>query len=455
VLPDGRWRIAIRSIQSRPRRPQAYRVSPWWRLRPWGAALAVIVVTGLAASWLLPKPEAVDRAVLSTEESPDNAVLVADPTQLAAELSPDPSLDAEQRLREAVFGSFRGVTGRFGVAVKDLGTGRTVLLNETLAFQAASLYKLPVMYEVFRLRQAGSLSFDEDMTISPADAAEDLGTLIWPIGTRITLGTAVERMITVSDNSSAVMLTRRVGAGRINESMTRLGLQQTAILPGFLSTSALDMLRLLELLATGRAVDSPASAEMVSLLTRQQVRNRIPSLLPPEATVANKTGNWEDAVHDVGLVYGPSATVAIALLSDGVSDWEDVHAAMARASLAVYDVVNDPAFGSRPDPPLPPAGLGSYAEPAQVPVARPTPAPAPERLIRPEPSPTEIDTGARSKPESTAAPTATVGPTGQPATATPNGPKPTNTPRATATPRGREPTRPATPSPGGPTRTSS
>ena len=60
------------------------------------------------------------------------------------------------RLREAVFGPFRSVHGRFGIVVKDLATGYEVRLNDHYSFQAASLYKLPVMYEVFKLRDLAS-----------------------------------------------------------------------------------------------------------------------------------------------------------------------------------------------------------------------------------------------------------------------------------------------------------
>jgi beta-lactamase class A len=144
-----------------------------------------------------------------------------------------------------------------------------------------------------------------------------------------------------------------VDAGRVNEAMGQLGLHQTHVRLDDLATSPLDMLRLLELLADGRLVDGPASAEMVRLLARQQVRNRIPALLPAEATVANKTGDWEGAAHDVGLVYGPRATLAVALLSDGITDREAVYEAMARAARDVYDVVSDPAFATRPYAPPP------------------------------------------------------------------------------------------------------
>ena len=45
--------------------------------------------------------------------------------------------------------------------------------------------------------------------------------------------------------------------------------------------------RLLEIIARGEALSPQTSAEMVHLMARQQVRNRIPVLIPDEATVAN------------------------------------------------------------------------------------------------------------------------------------------------------------------------
>jgi beta-lactamase class A len=273
------------------------------------------------------------------------------------------------RLREAVFGPFRSVHGRFGLVVKDLSTGYEVRLNDHYPFQAASLYKLPVMYEVFKLRDAGMFSLSEELTIGPDDASMDLGTLPWPVGTRITIGTALERMVTLSDNSSAFMLTKKSGTWRINDDADGLGLDETYIHGDDLRTSAGDMAKLLELIARGQAISPDASGEMVQLMARQQVRNRIPVLMPPEATVANKTGNWDDSAHDVAIVYGPRSTVVIAFLSEAVVDFDALYEAMSQAARNVYDLVNDPSFGSTANPTLPPVKIASYASPARPPGA--------------------------------------------------------------------------------------
>jgi beta-lactamase class A len=343
------------------------------------------LLLGLAAFLLLPSPtpepvpaapEAVAPAVAAkpgTFEIQEGVPVQATAEPLVPSApTPDPRVVNEQRLREAVFAPFRSVHGRYGIVVKDLATGYSVTLNETFPFQSASLYKLPVMYEVFKQRDLDMFAFAEEMTIGYDDAAMDLGSLPWPVGTRITIGTALDRMVTLSDNSGAYMLSKKVGTSRINDDMDSMGLLTTWIKGEELRTSARDMARFLEIIARGEALSAETSAEMVHLMARQQVRNRIPVHMPPEAVVANKTGNWEAAAHDVAIVYGPRATFVIALLSDGISDFDALYEAMATASRNVYDVLNDPSFGSSPTPPLPRSQVATYQVPVRLPGAGPS-----------------------------------------------------------------------------------
>jgi beta-lactamase class A len=294
-------------------------------------------------------------------------VAATQPPQAEAAPTPDPRVVNAEKLREAVFAPFRGVQGRFGIYVKDLATGQIVAHNERFPFQSASLYKLPVMYEVFKLRDLDLFRLNEEMTIGADDAEMDLGSLPWPIGTRITIGTALDRMVTLSDNSGAYMLAKKVGSPRINDDMLAMGLTHTHIRGDDLQTSAYDMGRLLELIARGQALSADTSAEMVHLMARQQVRNRIPVKMPAEAVVANKTGNWEGAAHDVAIVYGPRSTFVIALLSDGITDFDELYESMSTAARNVYDLVNDPTFESKADPPLPKNLVGNYITPVRLP----------------------------------------------------------------------------------------
>jgi len=176
-----------------------------------GPLVLVCVLIGVVFFFLLPSPippvpepvvDTAEPAIATAVAEADGVPLQATEVPLAPSApTPDPQVVNEQRLREAVFAPFRGVTGRFGIVVKDLSTGQMVKLNENYPFQAASLYKLPVMYEVFKQRDLDSFSLSEEMTIGADDVSMDLGSLPWPAGTRITIGTALDRMVTLSDNS--------------------------------------------------------------------------------------------------------------------------------------------------------------------------------------------------------------------------------------------------------------
>jgi beta-lactamase class A len=289
-------------------------------------------------------------------------------------------------LAEAIQREVGRTNGRFGVAVKDLNSGQTMLMNDRMEFPAASLFKVPVMYEVFRQRHLGILNFESELVISDGEAQFDLGTLAWPVGTRITVGTALERMITVSDNTSAVLLLSQVGNNSVNQSMATLGLEQTTIAGTRLTTSARDMQTLLELIATGRAIDEKTSGEMLHLLLRQRINDRLPALLPSDTPVAHKTGNWEDAVHDVGLVYSPRSTYAISILSQGSGDTETVNAIIARIARSAYDLLNLPEFATAPLR-LPLSTVPTYASPHRPPVVAVVPTAVPASSLVRQPTP--------------------------------------------------------------------
>lgn len=300
-------------------------------------------------------------------------------------LVPDPELAALVTERLA------GHSGKFGVAIKDLETGRGVLIDPDGEYQAASLFKLWVMYEVFKQRELGAVSFGEALVLTDRHVSYDLGTLDRPVGSTIELGEALERMITISDNSSAILLTDRVGALNINQDLRGLGLAHTRLFLDDLVTSPLDALVFLEMLARGEGVSPRASAEMLQLLSRQRVNDRIPRLLPPGTIVAHKTGNLAGVINDVGVVYAPGVAFIIAVLTDQATD--EAKAAGATAALAATAYEHFQAVGQGGTAVRFPAG---EPIPTAPPVPRtPPPAPTPARSeLRPaitEPPPQPLD----------------------------------------------------------------
>jgi beta-lactamase class A len=219
----------------------------------------------------------------------------------------------------------------YGVVIKRLSDGHGVAINSEQQFYAASLFKLLVMYEVFKQRALGLLDFDESLTLTPPYLDYQLGELRWPLWSQVPVRELLEAMITVSDNVAAIMLHDRVGGWNIIADTKGIGLEQTSI-SGDMPTSAGDMAALMEMIARGSAVDRESSREMIDLLSRQTINDRLPALLPEGTRVAHKTGNWDNATHDVGVVYAPSGPYVIAVLSSNPDDAE----AIAKLSKLVY-----------------------------------------------------------------------------------------------------------------------
>lgn len=336
-----------------------------------------------------------------------------------------------------------GVDGHVGVAVKDLGSGRGAVLDGDLELPAASLYKLPVMYAVF---DAG-LNMSEELPITEQALSYDSGTIELGPGEALSVAEALERMVTLSDNTSAIMLASRVGPGRVNASISSLGMDTTHYSLERMTTSALDVLHFMDVVARGKAVSAGASADMLHLLLRQRVNDRLPRLLPEGVRVAHKTGNLPGTVNDVGVVYTPSATVAIAVLVSDTSDEAAAASGIARAALAAVNYFDEQAeVALRPRiPPAPSRTIPPvWREPRPVPTATPTvevpsvtpatsavaftPTASPDVVVvtptlRSSPAPTAVT------PTPVASPTpAAAKPKPVPSTATPVPPPPTLTP---------------------------
>ena len=221
----------------------------------------------------------------------------------------------------------------YGIVVKRLSDGAGFAINADREFYAASLFKVLVMYEVFKQRELNLVSFDESLTIAPPYLDFTLGEPRWPLWSEVSVGDLLEAMITESDNMAAMMLHDRTGGWNIVADLRAIGLAHTDIANDILPTSAGDMALWLEMMARGKAVDEDTSQEMIDLLARQKINDRLPALLPPGTKVAHKTGNWDNATHDVGVVYAPHGAYVIAVLSDKPDRAESI----AELSRLVYE----------------------------------------------------------------------------------------------------------------------
>ncbi len=258
--------------------------------------------------------------------------------------------------------------GHASVEVVDPRSAARFAWDEDRVVPAASLYKLGVMIEAYREDASGLISLDlTTVDILDDDMGDD--DYITPPGTTLVVRDAVERMITLSDNSSARALVRTLDAHRINDTLAGLGLRNTKINTGlppaeqtapYNTTTARDVMRLFLAMYRGTAVSAAASEDMLTVLARQQVNDRLPAGLPDGTVIAHKTGDLDGVAHDAGLIYTPAGPRIAVVLATDFSSYNDVVELDRSIASLTYAAPLDP-FAPRFSLVSPPAALARGA----------------------------------------------------------------------------------------------
>jgi beta-lactamase class A len=220
--------------------------------------------------------------------------------------------------------------GVVALAARHLETGRTWRHNERVAMPSASLIKLPILATFWEAAAAGRIDPSERATV-PAEAYVDGTGVLKALapGIQPTWSDLATLMITVSDNTATNLIIDRLGMETIQAWIDKAGLLDTRIERRMMDraamaagrqnrTSAADMEAVLTAIATGRCVSMDASGDMRRALEAQQIHDRLPRRVGDGVRIANKTGNFTDVIHDVGLATSKGGTLAIAVLTHHV-----------------------------------------------------------------------------------------------------------------------------------------
>ena len=212
---------------------------------------------------------------------------------------------------------------------------------------AASLYKLGVLAEAERRVDAGELHYNDMITIEPEDITAD-GSFE-DAGTELTLDQALEAMITISDNGSALALWHILGGANIDATLEKAGVNNFHVAfddteDNWATPHAIGTF--FTLLAKRQLISAAASDRMLARLERQQINDRLPAQLPPGVVIAHKTGNLGGVTHDAGIIYtktGPR--VVVAMTWDALD--EDAANFISSIGSLVYSSNLEPAANAR------------------------------------------------------------------------------------------------------------
>ncbi|HEY2338894.1 MAG TPA: serine hydrolase [Steroidobacteraceae bacterium] len=197
------------------------------------------------------------------------------------------------------------------------------------SFHVASTMKVAVLIELYRQARHGDVRLDEPLMIrnefhslvdgSPfaLDPQDDTETELYrAAGETRTLAQLSELMITVSSNLASNLLIDKLGVNNIRAGVHSLG------------ADAMNVRRDL-------AVDRESSRQMIAILERQTVNDRIPAGLPPGMRVAHKTGEITGIRHDAAIVFAARPFVLV-ILTRGAKSPEAGSALIAEITRQPY-----------------------------------------------------------------------------------------------------------------------
>ncbi len=254
---------------------------------------------------------------------------------LLAPLSAAAQTTLESRLKPLVDAH----KGEVAVMVKHLETQETFSHREKVPQATASLIKFPVMIEAYRQSEEGTLDLDDTVTLKESDKVQGSGILTthFSAGATFSLRDVIRMMIAFSDNTATNMVLDKIGLAATGTTMEKLECpntkihakvfkRETSIFPersqqfGLGSTTAAEMIRLLELLHQDKLVSKDACREMLVHLKKCDDKQKFPKLLPANTVIAFKTGSVSDSRTAAGIITTPGGPVAVCVLTTKNAD---------------------------------------------------------------------------------------------------------------------------------------
>lgn len=278
----------------------------------------------------------------------------------------------------------KGFEKILGIAVRHLGTEEEVNFNGDQLFPTASVFKVPVIVELYRQIETGKLSLDDRLVLKDSLKVPGSGILKeLTEGLEVSIRDLSRLMMILSDNTATDMLVEKVGKDNINATMRRLGLQNTVVvadcrdllfdlvgensLPDEEKTLDLylklskngankgtwglgterndvttpsEMNKLLTQIVEGNAAGRASCDAILDTMGKCQTGEyRVPKYLPAEKVkMQRKTGSLPGIRNDVGVItiLATGEKYCISCFAKGAEDVYAAEEAIARISRNVY-----------------------------------------------------------------------------------------------------------------------
>ena len=247
------------------------------------------------------------------------------------------------------------------VALHDLETGFDLRYNEDRWFHAASTIKVPILLGAFAAIDRGELlphsrvhvrnrflSIVENIPFR-VESDRDANSVVHnAIGKMMRVDELAYHMITTSSNLATNLLLGVIGPDAVNQTLRELDVDEgIEVRRGVEDELAFEkdinnrvtaegLLRILVMLAEGKAFSPALSRRMMDILHGQEFNQGIPARLPKGTRVAHKTGEISTVAHDAGVVYLPKRKPYVLVI---LTEWDAAATGRSRTIAAISHAI--------------------------------------------------------------------------------------------------------------------
>lgn len=245
-------------------------------------------------------------------------------------------------LKESLYKELAGCRGRASLFLELEGS--TFELNSHKRYQAASLIKLPILFEALRQTDEKLICPEQKISIAESNKIGDTGILqALKNMEALSIMDLLTLMIIVSDNSATNILIDKIGMEAINKTMLNIGMKNSVLQRKMLDfqsmkagrdnySTAADIVCCLKKAATGDYLSQNSREVFVSVLRQQQFREKLPAYIDScQAAVGNKTGELPGVEHDCAILHYANKKAFVAILIDQLPDAESGKSTIRKA----------------------------------------------------------------------------------------------------------------------------
>jgi beta-lactamase class A len=210
------------------------------------------------------------------------------------------------------------------------------VVSNSKAQRAASNIKLFILITAYQQVNEVKLNLNDKYTLKDSDKVDGTGEIRnMSSGSEISMQDLLEDMMEDSDNTAANIVIRQLGGmNKVNAQIKKIGAKDTKLERMLMDTDALkdgkdnytsvaDLGMVLKKIYNHQMVSTKYDNAMLDILKKNNNHTKLPHDLPEEATVYNKTGEFDDyGVENDAAIFGNNkgSFVIVVMSQDGSRD---------------------------------------------------------------------------------------------------------------------------------------